>query len=161
MQIRAQTVVSIAYTLKDDAGEVLDSSEDRDPLAYIHGAGNIVPGLEKALEGKSAGDKLSVKLSPEEAYGPRDPALVATIPKRQLQVDDRSKVVVGGRYRAWLAGGAQLVQVTAIDGDQVSVDGNHPLAGMSLHFEVEVAEVRKATAQELTHGHVHGPGGHH
>jgi FKBP-type peptidyl-prolyl cis-trans isomerase SlyD len=154
-------VVTIGYTLKDDAGLVLDSSEGGDPLTYLQGGGNIVPGLERALEGKGAGDRLSVTLSPDDGYGARDESLKTTIPARQLQVQDRSQVKVGERYRAWLADGAHVVLVTAIDGDQVSVDGNHPLAGMALHFDVTVVEVRKATAQELSHGHVHGPGGHH
>ena len=161
MQIRAQSVVTIGYTLKNDAGEVLDSSDGADPLTYLQGGGNIVPGLERALEGKGAGDKLSVVLAPEDAYGARDESLKTTIPVRQVQVQDRSQIKVGERYRAWLADGARVVMVTAIDGSQVSVDGNHPLAGMTLHFEVYVVEVRKATAQELSHGHVHGPGGHH
>ncbi|HEX3693933.1 MAG TPA: peptidylprolyl isomerase [Polyangia bacterium] len=161
MKISAKKAVTIGYTVKDDAGEILDTSMGTDPLTYLHGLGNIVPGLERALEGKSAGDNVAVSLPPADGYGARDESLRQTIPLRQLQVDDKRKVKVGGRYRAWLAGGAHVVEVTAIDGDQVTVDGNHPLAGMTLHFTVDVVEVRNATADELAHGHVHGPGGHH
>ncbi|HVR63226.1 MAG TPA: peptidylprolyl isomerase [Polyangia bacterium] len=161
MKAAPHKVVTIAYTLSDDAGEVLESSEGDEPLSYIHGAGNIVPGLERALEGKAAGESVHVVVPPDEAYGPRDPALVQTIPVRQIQTDDRTRIKVGGRYKAWLPAGAAKVEVTAIDGDQVSVDGNHPLAGQTLRFDVQVLSVRDATPQELAHGHVHGPGGHH
>jgi FKBP-type peptidyl-prolyl cis-trans isomerase SlyD len=161
MKAAPHKVVTITYTLRDDAGQVLESSEGDEPLSYIHGAGNIVPGLERALEGKAAGESVRVVVTPDEAYGPRDPSLAQTIPIRQIQIDDRSRIKVGGRYRAWLPEGAAKVEVTAIDGDQVSVDGNHPLAGQTLRFEVEVVAVRDATPQELAHGHVHGPGGHH
>lgn len=161
MKIGAKKAVTIAYTLKDEAGEVLDTSQGGDPLTYLQGEGNIVPGLERALEGKTTGDNVKVALAPDDAYGKRDEALKQTIPARQLQVEDKRKVKVGGRYRAWLDGGAHTVEVIAVDGSQVTVDGNHPLAGMTLHFEVDVVEVRDATAEELAHGHVHGPGGHH
>ncbi|HEY2899685.1 MAG TPA: peptidylprolyl isomerase [Polyangia bacterium] len=161
MKISAKKAVTIGYTVKDDAGEILDTSMGTDPLTYLQGLGNIVPGLERALEGKTAGDNVVVSLAPADAYGTRDESLQQTIPLRQLQVDDKRKVKVGGRYRAWLDGGAHVVEVIAINGDQVTVDGNHPLAGKTLHFTVDVVEVRNATADELAHGHVHGPGGHH
>lgn len=161
MQIGSKKAVTIAYTLKDDAGEVLDTSEGQEPLIYLHGTGNIVPGLEKALEGKTTGDKISVTLPPADAYGERDEKLVRNIPMRRLQVDDKAKVKVGGRYRAWMEDGGRVVHVTALKGDYVGVDANHPLAGKTLHFDVEVVGVRDATDDELAHGHVHGPGGHH
>jgi FKBP-type peptidyl-prolyl cis-trans isomerase SlyD len=158
VQIQPKSVVTIEYTLKDDQGEVLDKSEGRGPLVYMHGVGNLVPGLEKALEGKSAGDSLEVSLSPDDGYGHRDEKLVRKLPLRKI--NDKSPKA-GNRYRAQMDDGHHVVLVTAISGDYASVDANHPLAGMTLHFAVKVAEVREATAEELQHGHVHGAGGHH
>lgn len=158
MQIQKQSVVSIEYTLKNDAGEVLDKSEGRGPLVYLHGVGNLVPGLEKALEGKAAGESLEVTLPPEEGYGQRNDKLVRKVPLRKIQ-DPRPQP--GKRYRAQMDDGLRIVLVTALSGDYATVDANHPLAGMNLHFSVKVAAVREATAEELSHGHVHGQGGHH
>ena len=153
MQIAKDTVVSIHYTLKDDAGKVLDSSDDGEPLAYLHGNGNLIPGLESQLEGKTAGAKLEVKVLPKDGYGELDPQLVHQVPKRQFE----GEVAVGQRFHA----GPSVVTVTKILSDMVTVDGYHPLAGQNLHFKVEVMDVRAATAEELDHGHVHGAGGHH
>jgi FKBP-type peptidyl-prolyl cis-trans isomerase SlyD len=159
MQISDQKAVTIHYTLKDEAGETLDTSRGRDPLNYLQGAGNIVPGLEKALAGKSAGDSLRVTLAPEEAYGQRDEKEVRNVPLRKISLD--GKLVPGARCRVQSSDGFQLGLVAAVRGDYATVDLNHPLAGMRLDFEVEVLAVRDATSEELTHGHVHGPGGHH
>jgi FKBP-type peptidyl-prolyl cis-trans isomerase SlyD len=159
MQISDQKAVTIHYTLKDEAGETLDTSRGRDPLNYLQGAGNIVPGLEKALAGKVAGDTLRVTLAPEEAYGQRDDKEVRNVPLRKLSAD--GKLVPGARCRVQSSDGFQLGLVAAVRGDYATVDLNHPLAGMRLDFEVEVLAVRDATSEELTHGHVHGPGGHH
>jgi FKBP-type peptidyl-prolyl cis-trans isomerase SlyD len=158
VQIQQRSVVSIEYTLKDDGGEVLDKSEGRAPLVYMHGVGNLVPGLEKALEGKNPGDSLDVTLSPDDGYGHRDEKLLRKIPVRKLQ-DKNPKA--GNRYRAQLEDGLRIVLVNAINGDYASIDANHPLAGQTLHFNVKVVEVREATKEELEHGHVHGAGGHH
>ena len=158
MQIAAQKAVTIGYTLKDDAGKVLDSSDGGEPLTYLHGAGDIVPGLEKALDGKQVGDAISVSLSPEEAYGQRDERQVRNIPLRKLP---KGKVEVGMQYEVTTESGPMLALVTAVRGDYATIDANHPLAGMRLHFDVKVVEVRDATAEELEHGHVHGPGDHH
>jgi FKBP-type peptidyl-prolyl cis-trans isomerase SlyD len=152
-------VVTIHYTLKDDGGAVLDSSAGGDPLTYIQGHGNLVPGLEKALEGKTGGNRISVTLAPAEGYGSRSEALVQRVPKRSLQ--GAGEVRKGMQFRAQTEGGVRLFTVTAIAGDMVTLDGNHPLADRTLHFDVEVIEVRGATVEELEHGHVHGPGGHH
>jgi FKBP-type peptidyl-prolyl cis-trans isomerase SlyD len=154
VHVAAQKVVSIEYTLSSESGETLDSSVGRDPLVYLHGAGNIVPGLEKALEGKSAGDVIEVAVPPEEGYGVRDDRLVRNMPMRKLP---KGKVHVGQRLRAETG---HVLTVTAIKGDYAMVDANHPLASRTLHFKVKVIEVRDATAQELEHGHVHGPHGH-
>jgi FKBP-type peptidyl-prolyl cis-trans isomerase SlyD len=159
VQIAADAVVLIHYTLKDDAGEVLDSSSGGEPLAYIQGHGNLVPGLEKALEGKQGGDALAVTLSPDEGYGKRDQSLVQRVPKRSLQ--SSGEIRKGMQFRAQTDQGLRVFTVTAVVGDMISLDGNHPLADQTLHFDVEVVSVRAATAEELDHGHVHGAGGHH
>lgn len=159
MQIAVNTVAYIHYTLTDDSGKVIDSSAGGEPLAYLHGVGNIVVGLEKALEGKQVGDKLNVKVSPEEGYGVRNEALIQSVPRRSFQgVRDLKP---GMRFHAQTSQGPVAVMITNVQGDMVTVDGNHALAGVTLNFEVEVTKVREATAEELMHGHVHGPGGHH
>ena len=159
MQVAADKVVTIHYTLKNSEGKVLDSSEGGDPLAYIHGNGNIIPGLEEALEGKSAGDKLEVQVAPDKGYGQHDPSLIQNVPKRAFQGVPQDQP--GMRFTAQTEQGPRQVVVTRVAGDMVTVDGNHPLAGQTLNFNVEVAEVREASEEELAHGHVHGPGGHH
>ena len=161
MPIGPGKAVTIAYNLKDDGGTVLETTEGGEPLSYLVGSGRIVDGLERALAGRSAGERLAVVLSAADGYGARDEGLVQTIPLRQLQVEDKSTVVVGGRYRAWLSHGALLVTVKERRDKEVVVDGNHPLAGKPLHCEVEVIAIRDATAAELAHGHVHGPDSDH
>jgi FKBP-type peptidyl-prolyl cis-trans isomerase SlyD len=158
MQIGAQKAVTIGYTLKDDEGRVLDSSEGGEPLTYLHGSGDIVPGLEKALDGKQPGDAVSVSLAPDEAYGPRDEGHVRNIPLRKLPP---GKVEVGMQYQITTEAGPMMALVMAVRGDYATIDANHPLAGMRLHFDVKVIEVRDATKEELEHGHVHGAGHHH
>ncbi len=158
MQISDKKVVSIHYTLTNDAGEVIDSSEGREPLPYLAGAGNIIPGLENALEGKSAGDKLDVRVAPEEGYGERHEQMIQEVPRSAFDgVDD---IQVGMHFQAQSDHGPVSVVVTALTDETVTVDGNHPLAGENLNFAVEVMDVRDATEEELEHGHVHGPGGH-
>jgi FKBP-type peptidyl-prolyl cis-trans isomerase SlyD len=159
MTIAQDSVVTIHYTLKDDAGEVIDSSVSAEPLAYLHGHGNLVPGLERELEGKKAGDKLNVTVSPADGYGEYDKELVQKVPRRALQgIPD---VREGMRLQAQTPEGPRTVVITNIIGDMVTLDANHPLAGKSLNFEIEVTDVRAATEEELSHGHVHGPGDHH
>lgn len=159
MQVAKDAVVSIHYTLKNDAGETLDSSAGGDPLAYLQGNGNLIPGLENALEGKQAGDKLSVKIAPNEGYGEYDKNLVQQVPRRSFK--GIGNVQVGMQFQVNSPQGPRAVTVTNVVGDMVTVDGNHPLAGQNLNFDVEITEVRVATDEELAHGHVHGPGGHH
>jgi FKBP-type peptidyl-prolyl cis-trans isomerase SlyD len=158
MQIGAKKAVTFHYSLRDDEGTELDSSAGAEPLTYLHGEGNIVPGLEKALEGKQPGDEVKVKVTPEEGYGVRDEKNIRNVPRRKLP---EGKIQPGMRVRLQTNQGQIVALVTAISGDYVTVDTNHPLAGMNLHFDVKVVEVRDATAEELEHGHVHGPGGHH
>jgi FKBP-type peptidyl-prolyl cis-trans isomerase SlyD len=160
MLIAENAVVSIDYTLRNDEGEVLDSSEGAHPLAYLHGAANIIPGLEQALVGKAAGDQLEVSLEPEDAYGEYSLELVANLQRSMFQGVD--ELEVGMQFHASAPdGGMQVVTIRDVDGDQVTVDGNHPLAGQRLHFQVKVVDVRAATSEELAHGHAHGEGGHH
>jgi len=159
MSIKQNQVVSIHYTLTDDAGEVIDSSAGGEPLAYLHGHGNLVPGLERELAGRNAGDRLQVKIAPADGYGEYDRELVQRVPRRSLK--GIANVRVGMHLQAQTRQGTRPVTVTAVSGDMVTLDGNHPLAGKSLNFEVEITAVRAATEEELAHGHVHGPGAHH
>jgi len=157
--IQKDSVVLIHYTLKNNAGEVLDSSSGADPLAYLHGHGNIIPGLESQLEGKGVGDKLNASVKPADGYGEHDAQMIQEVPKEAFQ--GAPEITVGMQFQAQGPNGAQMVTVTKVEGESVTVDGNHPLAGEHLNFDVEVMEVREASAEELSHGHVHGPGGHH
>lgn len=159
MQIHNEAVVTIDYTLTNDAGEVIDSSSGGEPLAYLHGAGNIIPGLEAALEGKSSGDSLQVRVEPAQAYGEHHEGLMQVIDRSMFQgVDELSE---GMEFHAQANDGStQVVRIAAIDGDDITIDGNHPLAGVSLNFDVTVVEVREASTEELQHGHVHGSDGH-
>lgn len=159
MQIADRHVAYFHYTLTNDAGETLDSSAGREPLPYLHGAGNIVPGLENALAGRQAGDKLNVDVKPEDGYGPRIEELVQVVPKSAFQ--GVADLKPGMQFQAESNQGPMSVIVTDVTGDKVTVDGNHPLAGETLHFAVEITEVREATTEEVLHGHVHGAGGHH
>jgi FKBP-type peptidyl-prolyl cis-trans isomerase SlyD len=159
MSIAPNDVVSIHYTLRNDAGDVIDASPAGEPLAYLHGHGNLIAGLERELTGKRSGDKLQVKVAAADAYGNYDPALVQKVPRRALK--GIADVRVGMRLQAQSGHGARPVTVTQLTGDLVTLDANHPLAGQDLNFEVEIAAVRPATAEELSHGHVHGPDGHH
>jgi len=159
MQAGDNTVVLIHYTLTSDAGETLDSSEGREPLGYLHGFGNIIPGLENALTGKQAGDKLKVSIKPEEAYGVREEALVQVVPRSAF--GGAQDLEVGMQFQAQTPQGVRVVTIVEVEGDDITLDGNHPLAGETLHFDVEVTAVRAATQEELAHGHVHGEGGHH
>ena len=158
MLVEKNRVVTLNYTLRDEQGQVIESSVGRGPLSYLHGKGNILPGLERALSGRSAGDKVDVAVPPELGYGPRDDRLVQVVPRNTFTVD--GELAPGMRVRASGPRGARLVTIVRVERDFVTVDGNHPLAGRTLLFSVEVAEVRKATHEEVSHGHVHGPGGH-
>ena len=158
MAITQDSVVTIHYTLKDDAGEVIDSSASGEPLAYLHGRGNIVPGLERELTGRNTGDKVSVRVSPAQGYGEYDKGLVQSVPRRTLRgIND---VRAGIQLHTQTESGPRTVTVTRVAGDMVTLDGNHPLAGKHLNFEIQIADVRQATEEELSHGHVHGPHGH-
>jgi FKBP-type peptidyl-prolyl cis-trans isomerase SlyD len=159
MQIADNMAVSIHYTLINDEGEVLDSSQDDEALVYLHGEGNIISGLEQALHGKAVGDKFNVRLAPEDAYGEFMEDRVQVISRTMF--DGVDELEIGMQFQADVSDGPGVVTIIKIDGDDVTIDGNHPLAGQPLTFDVEVIAVRAATAEELEHGHVHGAGCHH
>lgn len=159
MQIKKHTVAAIQYTLKDDSGEVIDSSSGGEPLTYVHGVGGLIPGLEAELEGKRAGDALKVRIAPAQGYGERDENLVARVPRSQMP--SGAPLEVGMQFQARGPEGAQVVTLVRLEDDAVWLDANHPLAGMHLNFEVSVVSVRAAAPEEIEHGHVHGEGGHH
>jgi len=155
MKVENGKVVTIRYRLVVD-GEVADEGE----LSYLHGHGQLIPGLEEALEGHEKGDVVKVTLPPEKAYGQPDPEGVQVVDRSAFP--EGSRIEVGEQYLAQDASGAQMpFTITKVEGDQVTIDFNHPLAGKTLEFEVEILEVRDATPEELAHGHAHGPGGHH
>jgi FKBP-type peptidyl-prolyl cis-trans isomerase SlyD len=159
MQIADNRVVTLAYTLKDNNDNILDKSDDGS-FCYLHGARNIIPGLESALTGKVAGDELSVSIPPEEAYGVRDESRQQEVPREMFPED--VEIEVGMQFNAQNPEGhAVMVTVTNVEENHVTVDGNHPLASVHLNFDVRIMDIRDATAEELEHGHVHGPQGHH
>ncbi len=159
MKIENKKAVAMHYTLTNAGGEELDSSKGKDPLHYLHGFGNIIPGLEEELVGKEKGDKISVSVPPEKGYGVRNDQNMLQVKKDQFEgVDD---IKIGMEVQTQGEHGLQMFVVTKVFGDTVILDGNHPLAGETLNFDVEVMDVRDATEEELEHGHVHGPGGHH
>ncbi|MFK8067971.1 MAG: peptidylprolyl isomerase [Gammaproteobacteria bacterium] len=158
MKITKNAVATIDYTLKDDDGNIIDQSTDGN-FAYLHNGLNIIPGLEKALLDKEAGDQVTAVINPEEGYGERDLAQIQRIPREMFPPE--ADIQVGMQFQGQSPEGQQsVVSVTDIDGDTIVVDGNHPLAGITLNFDVTIIEVREASAEELEHGHVHGPGGH-
>ena len=158
MQIENNRVVSIAYTLKDNDDNIIDQSEDGS-FWYLHGASNIIPGLENALTGKSAGDELAVSIDPEEGYGLRDEERIQDVPRDMFPSDQ--ELATGMQFHAQSPDGhALMVTISKVEGDTVTVDGNHPLAGVQLNFVVKIMDIREATPEEIEHGHVHGPGEH-
>jgi FKBP-type peptidyl-prolyl cis-trans isomerase SlyD len=160
MLITRNKVVRIDYTLTSDSNEVIDSSAGGEPLVYLHGARNIIAGLENALDGKQPGESLNVRIEPAEAYGERDDRLVQLVPREMFE--GGLEIQVGMQFHsADPEGNVAMVTVTQVTDDTITVDANHPLAGMPLTFAVTVVEVRDATPEELEHGHVHGAGGHH
>lgn len=158
MLIENRKVVTLEYTLTDESGDILDSSKGGDPLVYLHGEGNIIPGLEVALTGLDEGTSLKVEVAPADGYGVRDEDLLQTVPKGNLGEED---LEVGMQFQARGPDGPVMLTVVKVMEDTVTLDANHPLAGKTLSFDVTVIAVRDATLEELTHGHVHGVGGHH
>ena len=154
------SVVSFHYTLKDKSGKLIESSQGQDPIAYLEGSGMIIPGLEKELITLNKGDKKVVNVKAKEAYGEHDKNLMLDVPNGQLP-KDATQIKVGDQFTSQSPDGhAQVFTVTKVNTDSVTLDGNHPLAGQDLTFDVEVIERREATEEEMSHGHVHGAGGH-
>lgn len=159
MPVNKNSVVSFAYTLTDDGGQVIDSATTQEPLVYLHGHSQLIAGMENALGGRDEGDQFSVSLPPEEAYGVYDQSLAGAVPIAAFEGVDQ--VAVGMQFQMEFPGGVRVVTVTDVDEGFVTVDGNHPLAGETLHFDIEVVSIRAATQDEIEHGHAHGPGGAH
>ena len=154
MDIGKNAVVYIDYTLKDDNGETLDSSSGGEPLAYLHGVGQLVAGLETELEGKGIGDVFAVSVTAAEGYGEFEKDLIIEVPKERFEGD--GEISEGTQVQAQQEDGTvQVFTITQVEGKNVTLDGNHPLAGQTLHFDIEVKDVREASAEELDHGHVH------
>lgn len=154
MNVGDKLVVSIHYKLTDGSGNEIDSSSGGEPLAYLHGAGNIVPGLERELAGKAVGDRVQVTVAPEDGYGPVQDELVQTLKREVFQGVD--EIQAGMQFEAKSPDGhSQVVTVKAVSDDGVTVDANHPLAGVTLNFDVTVESIREATEEELGHGHAH------
>jgi FKBP-type peptidyl-prolyl cis-trans isomerase SlyD len=156
MTIKTNSVVSMNYTLKDEKGNVIDTSDGRSPLVYLHGAGGLIPGLENELDGKTKGDKLNVVIAPEDAYGTRKDELFQVVPKAGFQGTE--DLALGMQVQMETEQGPVVASVSKIEDEDVTLDLNHPLADITLHFDVEVVEIRDASADEITHGHVHGEG---
>jgi FKBP-type peptidyl-prolyl cis-trans isomerase SlyD len=158
--IQKGKVIGISYTLKSASGEILDQGPASEPLVYLHGYGNLIPGLESALEGQSVGFKSKVEIAPEEAYGPIHESLKQVVDRSAFPAD--TQIEVGMGFHAHSDDGSPMtIKIEKVEGSNVHIDGNHPLAGQTLFFDVEVLSERDATSEEISHGHAHGPGGHH
>lgn len=157
MQIAEGTVVAMDYALKDDEGTIIDQSQPGQPLSYLHGHNNIIPGLESALLGKAVGETVEVRVAPEDGYGELNQALEQVVPRDRFQGVEQLEV--GMQFQASTDQGPVSVRVVKVEEDNVTVDGNHPLAGKHLNFNVTIQEVRAATEEEIAHGHIHQGGG--
>lgn len=159
MKVEKDRAVFFHYTLTNQHGDTIEQSRGEEPLGYIHGARSIIPGLEQEMDGRDVGDQFEVTIEPEQAYGAHDQDLIQKVPSSLFEGVDQ--VEEGMQFRAQSEEGERLVTVTDVEGDEVTIDANHPLAGETLNFEVEITEVREATEQELVHGHVHVEGEDH
>jgi FKBP-type peptidyl-prolyl cis-trans isomerase SlyD len=159
MKIAKHSVVTMHYTLKNQEGMVLDSSQGREPLVYLHGVGGLIPGLEMELNDKTTGDKVTAVIAPQDAYGEIRKDMLHIVPKSAFQGEE--ELMEGMQVQLDTEHGPQIAVVAKIAGDEVTLDLNHPLAGMTLYFDVEIMGVRDAEKEEISHGHVHGHGGHH
>ncbi len=159
MQISNNTAVTIHYTLTSDTGEEIDSTRGSEPMVYLHGNNNIIGGLEKALHSKNAGDKVNVRVEPSDAYGEYNDQMVQVISRAMF--DGIDQLSVGMQFHAAVNSDSGVVTITKIDGDEITIDSNHPLAGQALNFDVEIVNVRLATKDEISHSHVHVAGCSH
>jgi len=151
----------MTYTLTNAEGQVLDQADASHPFVYMQGAHNIIPGLEQALAGKQAGDTAVVTVQPEDAYGEYNEQLTQQVPRQMFGNVPEDQLVVGAQFQAQTNGGVEIITIADVDGDMITIDANHPLAGETLTFDVKILDVRAATPEEIEHGHAHGPGGHH
>jgi len=158
MSLTKNKVASVAYTLTVD-DQVIDQADKTSPMRFIHGVGGMIVGFEKALEGKTAGESLSIVVEPNEAYGSRNEDLTQNVSREMFQGIPDDQLVAGAQFQARTDAGAEVITIAAVEGDEVKIDANHPLAGKTLHFDVEILEIRDATEEELAHGHVHAAGG--
>ena len=158
MKIEKNKVVSMHYTLKDDKGTVMDTSNGKSPLPFIQGNGQLIPGLESQIEGKEKGEKMNVTVAPADAYGEFRDDMIFKVSKEGFRGEE--ELQIGMQVEVELEQGKSIAVVSKIEGNDVTLDLNHPLAGQTLHFDVEIMDVRDATEEELSHGHVHGEGGH-
>ncbi|TVR57185.1 MAG: peptidylprolyl isomerase [Spirochaetaceae bacterium] len=153
MTVEKDKVVTMAYTLTDSEGQVLDTTGDDGEFSYVHGVGAIIPGLEAELAGKAAGEHVAAEIPPENAYGERDDARVFSIPRERLgEIDELEE---GMRFQAKMGENVEILTVADFDDENVTLDANHPLAGVTLKFDVTIKDVREATEEEIEHGHVH------
>jgi FKBP-type peptidyl-prolyl cis-trans isomerase SlyD len=159
MKITTNSVVSLDYTLKNNVGDVLDSSQGRTPLLYLHGVGALIPGLENEIDGMEKGQAKTVVVQPEHGYGHRSDELLHVVPKSGFTGDEEMQI--GMQVQLETEQGPAIASIAKIEGEEITLDLNHPLAGEVLTFDISIADVREATADEIAHGHVHGPGGHH
>ncbi len=159
MNITTNKIASLAYTLKNDDGEILDKADENNPFLYMHGTGGIIKGLENALNEKSVNDSFSLIFAPDEAYGERDEKLTESVPRTMFEGIPDEEMVAGAQFHAQTEQGTQVIVIADVDGDTVKIDANHPLAGQTLHFDVAVLDIRDATEEEIAHGHPHTPGG--
>lgn len=160
MEITQNSVVTLFYKLSDEIGTELESNDEGVPMAYLHGAGNLLPALEAALQGKTAGDELSVTLPPEQAYGPVTPNAVKRVPIKHL-IGRYKRLLPGMLVKVRTEGGAANVRIVKAGKFNVDVDYNHPFAGKTLTFRIRIHDVRQASEEEIAHGHAHGDAGHH
>ncbi len=160
MKITTNSVVSLDYTLKNNNGEVLDSSNGREPLVYLHGVGALIPGLENEIEGLEKGATKNVVVQPENGYGTRSEELLHVVPTSGFQ-GDINELQIGMQVQLDTEQGPAIATIAKVETEEVTLDLNHPLAGEVLNFDISVVDVRLATPDEIAHGHVHGAGGHH
>jgi FKBP-type peptidyl-prolyl cis-trans isomerase SlyD len=158
MSLTKNQVASVAYTLKVD-DQIIDQADKENPMDFIHGIGNMIPGFEKALEGKNIGDSFSITVEPSEAYGERNDNLTQDVARKMFAGVPDDQLVAGAQFQAQTDAGVEVITITSVDGDSIKIDANHPLAGKTLNFDVEMLDIREATAEELKHGHVHAGGG--
>ncbi|MCK5813995.1 MAG: peptidylprolyl isomerase [Cocleimonas sp.] len=159
MSLTKNQVASVAYTLKNAEGQIIDQADKEHPMAFIHGVGGMIPGFEKALEGKNIGDSFSLVVEPAEAYGERNDALTQDVERAMFAGVPDDQLVAGAQFQAQTDAGVEVITIAGVDGDMIKIDANHPLAGETLHFDVEMLDIRAATEEELAHGHVHAAGG--